>query len=227
MPAFTNLEVEFQLITPLALSSPWLFFDSILAHLQYRKTGPQRYRCLDSKVPDEGIEADNEIPLLRNARYGMHHASCGILDAPSAGMTTLYKMFVSKHVGRLWRPWKVRSGIGHFKNTIIRLNYYPCRSVRFYCVGDGNLIGGLLDGLPGLGKKVSAGFGFIKNYDIREMDEDRSIMHEGVAMRPIPVSAIESCSESMSMAYKAPYWAATSYAMCAVPGSLVKEAVAA
>ena len=224
MPAFTNLEVEFRLTTPLALSLPWLFFDSILAHLQYRKTGPQRYRCLDSKIPDESIEADNEIPLLRSDRYGMYHASCGILDSPGAEMVTLYKKFLSKNIGPLWKPWKVRSGIGHFKNTMIRLKYYPCRSVRFYCVGDRVLIGDLLEGLPGLGKKVSAGFGFIRDYDIREIDEDKSIMHGGVAMRPIPVSAIESCSRSMSMAYKAPYWAATSYAMCAVPGSRVEAA---
>lgn len=224
MLEFSNLEIEFRLMTPVALSSPWIFFDSILAHLQYRMASPRRYRCLDSKVPDAGVDAGNRIPLLMNDRYGSYHASCGILDSPGVEMATLYKRFVSKHVGPLWKPWKVRSGIGFFKNTIIRLTYYPCRTVKFYCVGNRDMIESLLDGLPGIGKKVSAGFGFIRDYDIREMDEDRSIMHGGVAMRPIPVSAIKSCSESMRMAYKAPYWAATSCAECAVPGSLVVAA---
>lgn len=59
-------------------------------------------------------------------------------------------------------------------------------NVGFYGCGDMLRAGLLLRRLPGIGRKASRGYGAITNMDVVAVDQDLSLMRDGLPMRPIP-----------------------------------------
>jgi len=112
-------------------------------------------------------------------------------------------------------------GRGFFRLYMMKLPYIPARTVTFYCRGIEGEIRDLLRDLPALGKKAVIGFGAISSYSVDVIEEDLSVVCNGVAMRPIPRWALKSWSELVPLAYKPPYWDKRNIELCAPPGSRV------
>ena len=138
-------------------------------------------------------------------------------------MTTIYKRFYEKALDyRKVKVKKISRGSGYFKDFAMSLVYIPAKKVTFYANADPDILEMLFEALPALGKKTSIGFGFIKDFKIEELDEDYSIVWDGIAMRPIPYFMLKSQEELVMLAYKAPFWAKENVALCAPPFTKVE-----
>jgi len=218
---FRPLRVTFRMETPICLTYPWIHFDGLLAHLVQRRLDSHGYRSLPSKRVVK-VVGERILPLRKTA--GIYHASVSFFDGGGeACATTIYKRFCERHLDlRRVRKKKIDRTRGHFRDYMIRLVYVPARRVTFYACGDPNEIERLLEALPGLGKKVAIGFGFVRDFRVEEIKEDCSVVKDGRAMRPIPLPLLDATSEVVMMAYKPPYWAKEFVAPCAPPGAWVK-----
>lgn len=217
---FSPLEITFRMETPICLTYPFIFFDAVIAHLRNRCVDPEGYRALPSKkVVKKASEID--IPIkkmhLPNGDY-IYHSSVSIFDFSEGYVTTIYKRFCEKYLnyGKIKRK-KIDRGRGYFRDYMIKLVYVPAKTVAFYVNGDAEQIEKLLEGLPALGKKTAIGFGVIKDFKIKEIKEDKSIICNGKAMRPIPIDALSEAEEIVLMAYKPPYWAKENHRPCVPP----------
>ena len=217
---FVPLKIEFRMASPICLSYPFIFFDGLIAHLFWRYREPEEYRCLPSKRVVKKVN-ELKLPLKRfyfaEDKY-IYHASVSIFDTNEAYVTTIYKKFCERYLNlnKIKRK-KIDRTRGHFKDWSVKLVYIPARKVVFYANGDPEMIEELLQGLPGLGKKTSIGFGAIKSFKIETIEEDWSIVKDGIAMRSIPIEAVSAYSESVVMAWKAPYWAKENVDLCVPP----------
>lgn len=217
---YEPLKITFHMETPICLTYPWIHFDALLTHLKNREVMGNDYRALPSKRLIEEI-GERPIPVKRTA--GIYHASVSFFDSKDAFTTTIYKRFCEKYLDlEKMKRRKIQRGSGHFRDFMMNLVYIPATEVYFYCCGDADEIESLLDGLPGLGKKTAIGFGFVKDFEIRRIREDRSIIGGKTAMRPIPISALGYASDTVIMAYRPPYWAKEYTAPCAPPGAEVR-----
>jgi len=217
---YRPLKVEFRLRTPICLTFPFIFFDGLVAHLMNRYLDPEGYRALPSKRAIQEV-GDVRIPIKRfnlpNGEY-IYHASVSFFDTKNAYTTTIYKRFCEQFLDlQKIKRRKIDTSRGFFKNYAIKLIYIPTRKVTFYTCGDPDALDFLLEGLPALGKKTAIGFGMIKDYTIREVSDDFSIIKDGRAMRPIPIEVVKSANEIIPMAYKPPYWAKENVRPCVPP----------
>lgn len=236
---FFPLKIEFRLQTPLALAHPFLHLEGIVAHLWWRMVNPN-YRSLPSKRVIK-IHSNLKLPLKRFYCCGqfIYHASVSLIDAdrPEEALRALERLQVAKIYKRFHernldynrvRVKKISRGSGYFKDFAMSLPYIPARRVVFYANGDPDVLEMLFEALPGLGKKTAIGYGFIRDFKIKELDEDYSIVMDGYAMRPIPYFMLKRQEELVMLAYKAPFWAKENVALCAPPFTRVelKEAEA-
>ena len=222
---FRSLEITFRMASPICLTYPFIFFDGMIAHLMNRYLDPEGYRALPSKRVVKKV-GEVSLPIKRyyfNDKEYIYHASVSIFDQGQAYVTTIYKRFYEKYLdfNRIKRK-KIDRSRGFFRDYMIKLVYIPARKVTFYACGDAEALDVLFQGLPGLGKKTAIGFGSIKDYSIKEINEDYSIVKDGMAMRSIPAEAVKWSSEIVLMAYKAPYWAKENVKPCVPPFALVK-----
>lgn len=220
MESFIPLEIAFRMQTPVCLTYPWIHFDALVAHLIQRKLDSHAYRSLPSKRVVNVVERC-PIPLKKTAE--IYHASISFFDVNDAYTTTIYKRFCEKYLDlKRIKKRKIDRARGYFRDFMINLVYIPARRVTFYACGDPSQLEELLQALPGLGKKVAIGFGFVKDFRIKETDRDYSIVKDGKATRPIPLQLVDSASEIVSMAYKPPYWAKENVGACVPPNAHVK-----
>ncbi len=212
------LEIMIGLRTPLCMGNAWLHFDGIIAHLCAREQLGEDYYTLPSKEP---LPLGLDIPL---AKTGMiYNASALVFDAEEVVATTIYQRFHEAGVTATgMRVKSINVVSGKFKAAMLKLPYIPAKRVLFYANGDVSRIRRLLDALPGLGKKVAIGFGEISSIDVREIEIDKSVVCDGVAMRPIPRTMLESASEVYYSAIAPPYWDKRNVMLCAPPGAEVR-----
>jgi len=218
---WSNIQVDFRLQAPICLSWSYLHFDGIIAHLASRQYDPIAYRKLDSKV----VLRESRVEPIIYSR-GIPHASVAILDDGLLTTHRIYKRFESvalfslKQI-KMNRGMKIRYGQGYFKSAAIKLATIPARTVTFFARCKLDRVIELLPALPGLGKKTSIGFGMIKSYKITELDEDYSVVRDGIATRQIPIKYLDEYNETYWGTYRPPYWS-TEIEVCASPGSKVR-----
>jgi len=206
--------------TPICLGWPYIHFDGLLAHLQRRELAGQNYYTLPSKeVVRGGTGGSTPIDQLGPIWRG----SVSFFQPEELHTMMIYKRFHTPYAAEM--PWKrkyIYRGSGPLRDWMIRLPYIPAETVTFY--GHGNLQETLrlLSFLPGLGKKTVYGFGAFRSVEVEELQEDRSVVWEGRAMRPIPLSMLEHAEETINCACYPPYWDKHSVTECARPGSHVK-----
>ena len=217
-PEMQPFKVTFWLGTPVSLNHPWIHLDGITAHLKYESALDREYRHLPSKSV---VSQDDHAPPLYRKTNGVRHASVSLFVPDLPPYTyTMFKRFEPEGYPRRG-PQKVNIGSGHYRNYMLRLVLKPCERVEFYGYGAMDRIADLLSTLTHLGGEGRDGFGQIIGLDVEPIDEDRSLVAGGIAMRPIPVKQLRSWSEAVHVAWRAPYWARESIALCAPPGAEV------
>lgn len=119
----------------------------------------------------------------------------------------LDKGIISDSVGQ-YRAWSIP--------LLVRTIDGP---ITFYAVGHADEVQGLLDLIPSIGKKGAAGYGAVRKWTVEEIEEDYSMLKNGVLMRPVPLAdASEILSPRVQMyGYKPPYWKPCNQALCYVP----------
>jgi len=208
-----NMEVVFHLSTPIALGFPWIFFDSLLAHIMIKEEKGERCYSLPSKLPSVEIPR----PPLKYWR-DVAVASVSIIE-PDTG----YQIFPFFKRGDYPFPrGKIRRGSGFFKDFYLKAVYVPAQRVRFYATGELDEVARLCRKVSSLGKERNIGFGFVRRVEIREVEGEWGLVKDGLAMRPIPIRYLKSYEDSAFTAYKIPYWARESVDLCCIPFTRVE-----
>lgn len=211
--------VRFMLATPVALNHPWLHWDGILLHLMQLRLRGRDYYALPTKVPapppleDElrrRLGLDGPIPRASISFFG-----------PEARMSAqhYYKRFEERGFPAKRR---IPVGSGHYRQHNLLWVLVSAAWCEFYGYGDIDLVEELLQLLPGLGNDVRVGWGAIASWSIEPLPEDRSLVCDGRAMRPIPVRFLAEWDDEVPLAWRAPYWAAEHVERCAPPGTRVR-----
>jgi CRISPR type IV-associated protein Csf3 len=226
---FKPFKVKFEMMTPICLGHPWINFDGILAHILLRKILSDNFYYLPSSMPIDFFEL-LDLPLKKlecNSTLFIYHSSISFFEKEKIFIDKIYKRFEDRKMKFMdpGRATKIDITRGRFKNYIINLPYLPSSEIIFYGFGDIGEIKSLLHYLPGLGKKIAAGFGFFKDFNIKEIKEDKSLVNQNNnAMRPIPCEFLDERKnyEKVSLAYKFPYWARGNVKLCCNIGEEIK-----
>jgi len=211
----TPLRVAFSLRTPVALGFPWIFFDSLLAHVALREELGERYYSLPTKIPVDRIP---DLPLKR--WRGVYVASVSVFEPETE--LAVYQFY--KRGDFPFPRGKIRRGSGFFKDFIVRAAYVPAHRVVFYATGELEEVGRLVKKVSALGKERNVGFGAVKEVRVEETEGEWGLARDGLAMRPIPVKLLRRYEDAAYLAYKPPYWAKESVDLCAVPFTHVELA---
>lgn len=220
---FAPLEITFKTTTPVCIAHPWINFDGLLAHILLRKILGDEYRALPSKAPIDVSPLELPVKKFQRGNKFFYYTSVSFFDKEEYYKTTIYKRFHEKDLPRMkqFRKKKIVRGSGHFKDFMISLVYVPCKITTFYANGNKKEIKELCRAIPSIGKKPVIGFGEINSVSVSEIDRDKSIIHKGKAMRPIPQWAFKSAEEKYFLAYTFPYWSRQNVDLCAVPDKKV------
>lgn len=217
--AFSPFKLTFRMMTPICLTHPWVHLDGILAHILLRKLLKEQFYSLPSSMPIDFFELF-ELPLktLRQGDLFIYHSSVSLFDGERFYIDKIYKRFEDRKMRFMdpGRSTKIDVSRGRFKNYMISLPYLPSSEITFFGHGDIEEIRNLIPFLPGLGKKIAAGFGFFHSFSIDQISKDKSLVNEkGEAMRPIPCEFLEGKGyERLLLACKFPYWAKHNVALC-------------
>jgi len=216
------LQVTIWVATPISLNHPWIHFDGVVSHLIYRRVlGPAYYELPTKTVTHLAQERMGPYRRTLARTLELNHASASVFGPDSRYATQQYfKRFDSRFAPRSLR--RVPLGRGPLRAWMLRTVYVSCAWARFWCCADPDLLADLLADLRGLGNDVRVGWGKVDRIDIEPMDECRCFVFQGRATRPIPVWYLARASEVVPLAWRPPYWAQESVALCAPPGAEVE-----
>jgi len=213
---FTPFKITFKMRTPVCITHPWINFDSLVGHLIMMDTFGQDFFVLPRKLNlTPYIEQANDrrqVPIKKTGE--ICHCSVSLFSPHSISYTQIYKRFEERWASGL-KQKKIRVGSGHFRAYAMKEVYIPAKEVAFYVNGDMKLIERLI-------RSYLVGFGAIKDVVFEETEEDWSLVANGVAMRPIPVSMCEEYEDAAYLAYKGPYWDPCNVTLGVPPGARCK-----
>ncbi|QLH52774.1 MAG: hypothetical protein CH6_0085 [Candidatus Kapaibacterium sp.] len=212
---FQPLEIVFTMASPIALSHPWIHLDGLISHLALRKLLGYDYFLLPSKFPIGRLMKDVEIPYLPYRSAGLI-PQCSISFFEPSIMKS-EKMYKKAEIAWLGKLKKLYQGSGHFKAYVMHHIYVPASKIRFYIVGDIEGLRQMLDEVVSLGDNTRIGWGRVLKYEINPIDEDRSIVWNGKAQRPIPVRFCKKYSDSFVLTWRSPYWSSDFEERCVPP----------
>ncbi|MFW9872933.1 MAG: hypothetical protein ACFFG0_07515 [Candidatus Thorarchaeota archaeon] len=225
---FSPFKVVFEMNSPISLSHPWIHLDGIIAHLLLRNILGNLFYILPTNLPLDFFSI-LKLPIKQTKidKHILYHSSISFFNIEKIYVKHIFKKFHERdlQIFKNKRIKRIYISSGKFKNYKIQIPYIPSTKVIFY--GNGNIseIEYLLRGLSGLGKKISIGYGFIKDFKIREIESDISIINkDNISMKPIPIEFLKGNKdkvEKMFLGYKFPYWSKTNITLCAIPGEKV------
>ncbi|MGB9835034.1 MAG: hypothetical protein ACPLPW_08735 [bacterium] len=219
---FEPFKVTFRMGAPVSVTTPWISFDGLLAHLMLLDALGEDYLVMPKKLDLSEIFPQNRRLLPLKKTQDIYHASVSLFIPHSIRVTQIYKRFEERWAGALNRK-KIYLGMGPFRAYMIQEPYIPCKEVVFYGFGDLNIIRNLIENyLCGLGNDFRIGFGAIRDISWETTDTDYSIVADGIAMRPIPISMCAEYEDAVYLPYKSPYWSPKNVVLCVPPGSKCK-----
>jgi hypothetical protein len=212
--------VEVRLAAPVSLNHPWLHLDGILAHLAVNRVAGRAQYSRPTKAVQSYSARDLGPYAHALTRTPVAQGSISYFG-PEEKLCSLqfFKRFEER--GFPARR-KIAMGFGHYRAWMLRVVYVPAEWAVFYGRGDVGLVRDLLDDLTHLGNKTRAGWGRVASVSVEEIEENRSLVWEGRAMRPLPVRILRRWSDALPMAAQAPYWDPSNVEMCAPPGAEVE-----
>lgn len=219
---FTPFKVTFKVGSPVCVTTPWISFDGLLAHLMLLDSFGQDFFVTPKKLnlTPHLPEGRRLVPLKKTGE--IYRASVSQFIPYSVRVTQIYKRFEDRWAGKLNKK-KISLGSGHFRAYALKEPYIPCKEVVYYACGDMDLIKGLIESyLVGLGNDIRIGWGMIRDVIFERIEEDWSLVANGIAMRPIPVEMCEEYEDTAYLPYKSPYWSPKNVALCVPPGARCK-----
>lgn len=208
--------VHIRLGAPVALAHPWIAGDALLEHLAFsRRLGRQQYNLPPfTPAPHRG---DDPYANLVYSRAGLRFASVVELGPePKAGTLEYYCRPDDALPKR-----RIPLGMGQYRAWAMRWVYIAAEWARIWAYGRPELATELVADLVGVGNDTRVGWGYVIEAAVEEVPEDRSVVWEGRAQRPIPVRFLRSYSDAVQLAWMPPYWDSASVELCAPPGAEV------
>lgn len=211
--------------------SPMVFyhlpvFDSIIAYCLAREMDRKRSMVFvqrPQQVPEREIESFQKIIEHHTPFYPVPMSSYLMpIDEPIDFLDSWKKRFDSKHsniadFGKARR--RIHTGSGPYRSYNMPLPAKIIQVGYFAFIGDGERILELIkNNLVGIGKKISEGFGWIDNVEIKEIDYT---CFDIARMRPVPIEMAEKhkiIGRKMMAGWKSPYWLRENICECVVPG---------
>lgn len=224
MPEYDNVQVDITLRDRVAINHPWINGDGLLEYLcAVGEYGREYLELVSKSVIDGPQDLDLDVPVAYTDELA--HASVSFFDCTDKYVDKFYKRYGEKYAPYVdSRRTKIPKTSGEFKASIFKQAYYPARECSFYFRGDAGQIAELFENLPHLGVEGTRGYGAIEDIDVRTIETDMSLVHDGVAMRPIPITKLDDWDESQHLSWKAPYWWDENHTQCAPPGAEVELA---
>lgn len=219
---FRPFRVRFKMGSPVCITTPWISFDGLVAHLRLMEVLGNDYFLTPKKLPISEFLTKPKSPLPLKKTGPIFHASVSQFIPSSLKVAIIYKRFEPFFAASL-KKRKIPLGSGEFRSYILREPYVPAREVVFYANGDMDIIKRWIENyLVGLGNDVRIGFGIVRDVLFEPMDEDFSIIADGIAMRPIPTELCSEYDEAFYLAYRPPYWDPRNVCECVPPGGRCK-----
>lgn len=216
------LRIRAHLGSNVVINDPCLPFDSLLYSVGIRgllKDSPHTTLPAESTLPKS---IDYELPILkRNENQDSWYYAASFADYPRdvvVGKTFYTSSFkVDKSLGRLSKTTTIYNQSGKFKSIHNTLYYLSCRHIDWYVTGDKTQIQELLMHLTAIGKKVSQGFGQVKEWEVIEWSEEWYLRRDRKVMRSIPVNQPEKHSHVKIWGVRPSYWLPKHQFPCLVP----------
>ena len=214
-----NLEVRIELARGLGSMLSQNPLDGVLAKLYIEKLKKEGKWDGDWWTP---------MPFLQRSEAGYYHVGNPVYRVKGVANYNFYKEFDADEYEKLTGntlPKTARSAAtGPYKAHIENYELCAVEEVVFYCRGEMEAIGELLSGLKYLGKKSAHGLGKVSRITIREIEEDRSVVHDGKLMRPVPYDSpirqkLSSRPAVRLMPMEHPYWDRGREVYCMVPNA--------
>lgn len=216
---FDNMKITIHLKTSVAMQKRKGAFDSILARLYF------------SQLEKEGIfdgDYAQKLPFL-DMTDGVYHASFAIFNGVyNYDKEVMVKSFdhdmYAKFGEIVNKNGKGKGNVittnGAYKNGFYNIERLGVDKILYYARGDGEEISSLLKNLRHIGKKSSLGWGEIEKIEIEKIDEDYSLVKDGLIMRNIPKEnslGVEDTGRVSLFRLQHPYWKRTDMVECLMP----------
>ncbi|NUU96747.1 hypothetical protein [Marinitoga sp. 1138] len=208
-------KITIKLGSPICLTFPFLHLDGIVAYLDaIDKFGQKLFEFSRMEYLPE---LERPLPFKKT---GMVYNASAAIFLPEAEMRfiRIYKRFEDKYSDVLKKK-KLRIGSGFFRSFAIAEPYIPATHVIFYGNGNVKRIKYLFENyLIGIGNDIRIGFGAIRDIIIENINNDYSLIKNGMAMRTIPIKMLKDYEDTAYITYKQPYWYKTNATLCVAPG---------
>lgn len=216
-----SFELAIRVATPVCVNHPWLHLDGILSHLiQQRRLG-RDYYLLPTKSPvGRETRLGDRYEHVLCWRQEIPFASISFFDPENLCSIKYFKRF--EEDGYQGGERRINLSSGFFRNWMLTAVYQATHTVRFYGRGHLDLVQELLEDLTALGNDTRVGWGEVVAWTLTPLSEDRSLVWEGKAQRPLPIRYLQRWSDSVALAWRPPYWAAANIELCAPPGAEVE-----
>ncbi|MDQ7851146.1 MAG: hypothetical protein RB148_12825 [Armatimonadota bacterium] len=214
-----HFQIVFYLATPVALNHPWLHLDGLISHLVALRVLGRDYYVLPTKtVTSLSAKQLGRYQRVLRQWWELPQASVSFFHPDDLFSLRYFKRFEPRGFPG---ERKIDLGRGHYRTWMLRHVYCPAETVTFYGTGDLELVRDLLSDLTHIGNDNRVGWGRIHRLEVTELPEDRSLVWEGKAMRPIPIRFLRKWEDAVPLAWRPPYWAAENVEVCAPPGARV------
>ncbi len=200
-----NLKITALLASPLSFNYD-ILFDTLLISAKAKGL----------KMSDDEFNADNAINVQDIVRYlgDIPLCSKGFVEGIE-GTAKYYKRF-DEDSELFACNKKIETGKGKFKNYSNTINTIHSSEIIFYCFGDKEKISKLLEKVYSIGKKISQGYGIVREWKIEECNEINWFDID-TPFRPIPCEMFKSNNKNRKVvAYKFPYWYKGNKKLCYV-----------
>lgn len=200
-----NLKITALLASPLSFNYD-ILFDTLLISAKAKglKMSDEEFDPTNAINIDEEVKYLNDIPLC----------SKGFVEGLN-GTAKYYKRF-DEDSELFYCNKKIETGKGRFKNYSNTINTIHSSKIEFYCFGDKGKIEKLLEKVYSIGKKISQGYGIVREWKIEECEIVNWFDIDN-PLRPMPCDMFESNNKNRKViAYKFPYWYKGNKKLCYV-----------
>lgn len=225
--AAVSFKLTCTLAAPVSLNHPWIHLDGIINHLRMmRRLGRDYYSLSTKGYWQPSVAQHDKFQQVLAYRQELPFASISHFEPADAPLKTVqyFKRFEANDFPT--KRKKIDIASGHYRNWMMRTVYVPAHTVSFYGRGQIGRVRQLLGDLTHVGNDTRVGWGQLVGWELEELEreQDRSIVWEGIAQRPIPVRMLKHYTDSVRLAWKAPYWERSNIEECAPPGTEVELA---
>ena len=225
------LEITAKLVGPVLTNDGYIALDSLLHWAVWDMLGREPYwdrhatdrrRCAATRRNGDSTKGLTfyQLPLRKvNAPFrGKWYWAASFAQWPEdVHIDTAHfsKRFPQERVHLLKGTPTVPIASGPLKSYRIPFNVFVASEVRFYAVGDAEIVRNLLRRVRGIGKKHHRGFGMVREWNVEQCDDDWSEwLPDGSPSRSIPCKEHEADG---LFGFRPPYWHPDCQTWCMMP----------